>query len=412
MATKGKKGKAKQSVKKSINPEEELIRQDYLRERKNALARKNRLKREFGYNFPENIIPNIPKKITPKSVARLKNITAEFLKRKAINVTKDGSEISVKQFLQIQKEKNLIPRLINLASASATKEIKRRKERFHYDEAQALSLSPLQKGQELYKKFNYINEHYGRDTALDFLKSLSEEDYELFEFGRKVAEGDYSRRETYEESEPEYVSGTGREDREDILQDEGAEYEEDYEDDSAFEPERSGEIESGRSEAEEDIKENLDDKTRRWRENYEREKRKHWKNRHFVSDGEAIYAGILERIRMFESELLIKEFRDSHLPNINYKETFMSMLNDTISSDGFDTVMRRLDGKGYEIDHSLDAMLNDSSEDIRSMAYAQLSEIIKGRAATMEESMRYERAGLEASYDPEDEEVEGIEILE
>lgn len=403
MATKGKKGKAKPSK----------LQQEYRKARSLALHRVRRLEKK-GYDFPDDIIPVKPEKITRKSITELKKLTPKELRQKALYFeTPKGETLTIKEALNYEKEKQVLSSLRNLASARAAKEIKRRKETFHYDEAQVLSLSPLQKGQELYKQYNYIIQHYGRDTALDFLKSLSEEDYELFEFGSKVAEGDYSRRETYEESEPEYVSGTGREDREVILPDEGAEYEEDYEDDSTFEPERSGEIESGRSEAEKDNEENLDEATRRWKENYNKEKRKNWKNRSFVSDGEAIYAGMKERIRMFEDECRNSpNFYARHMPNELYAGRFEAMLEDTISIDGFDTVMRRLDGKGYEIDRALDAMLHDSSEEVRSAAYAQLAEIIKGRASTLQESMRYEQAALYSSYDPEDEEVEGIDILE
>lgn len=51
-------------------------RKEYNRIRKNLLARIRRMKKA-GYEFPENIVPNIPKRVTEGSIRRLKRINLE-----------------------------------------------------------------------------------------------------------------------------------------------------------------------------------------------------------------------------------------------------------------------------------------------------------------------------------------------
>lgn len=59
-----------------------LLRNEYTKARKNLLARKRALERQ-GYHFSGNIIPKIPKRITSSAVSRLKEITTSELKREA-----------------------------------------------------------------------------------------------------------------------------------------------------------------------------------------------------------------------------------------------------------------------------------------------------------------------------------------
>lgn len=52
------------------------IRKEYNRTRKNLLARIRRMKKA-GYEFPENLVPNIPKRVTDGSIRRLERINLE-----------------------------------------------------------------------------------------------------------------------------------------------------------------------------------------------------------------------------------------------------------------------------------------------------------------------------------------------
>lgn len=62
-------------LRKKVNVMTET-RKEYNRTRKNLLARIRRMKKA-GYEFPENIVPNIPKRVTEGSIRRLKRINLE-----------------------------------------------------------------------------------------------------------------------------------------------------------------------------------------------------------------------------------------------------------------------------------------------------------------------------------------------
>lgn len=66
--------------------------QEYRKERRRiqSFLRRNRAK---GYIFPDNILPDRPKRITPASIRRLKRITPEFLYKKASYVDSETGEI-------------------------------------------------------------------------------------------------------------------------------------------------------------------------------------------------------------------------------------------------------------------------------------------------------------------------------
>ena len=66
--------------------------QEYRKERRRiqSFLRRNRAK---GYIFPDNILPDQPKIITPASIRRLKRITPEFLYKKASYVDSETGEI-------------------------------------------------------------------------------------------------------------------------------------------------------------------------------------------------------------------------------------------------------------------------------------------------------------------------------
>ena len=66
--------------------------QEYRKERRRiqSFLRRNRAK---GYIFPDNILPDQPKRITPASIRRLKRITPEFLYKKASYVDSETGEI-------------------------------------------------------------------------------------------------------------------------------------------------------------------------------------------------------------------------------------------------------------------------------------------------------------------------------
>ena len=58
--------------------------QEYRKERRRiqSFLRRNRAK---GYIFPDNILPDQPKRITPASIRRLKRITPEFLYKNVVS---------------------------------------------------------------------------------------------------------------------------------------------------------------------------------------------------------------------------------------------------------------------------------------------------------------------------------------
>lgn len=64
--------------------------QEYMRARRNAQSRYNRLKKK-GLTFNKNPIPSIPKNITNKSIERLNQLTTEELKSRATSSAKRGS---------------------------------------------------------------------------------------------------------------------------------------------------------------------------------------------------------------------------------------------------------------------------------------------------------------------------------
>lgn len=68
------------------------ITQQYNRELKRIKQFINRAEKR-GYIFPENIVPDRPKRITSKSVSRLRNINPDYLYRKASYVDTETGEL-------------------------------------------------------------------------------------------------------------------------------------------------------------------------------------------------------------------------------------------------------------------------------------------------------------------------------
>ena len=104
-----KEGEDMARKKKPLTP----LRQEYKKQRRRIQQFIRRAKKR-GYQFPENIIPSIPKKITQKSVERLRKLTPEKLYKKSeyggqasygevIKGTK-GRELERKQAAQKAKE--------------------------------------------------------------------------------------------------------------------------------------------------------------------------------------------------------------------------------------------------------------------------------------------------------------------
>lgn len=73
---------------------ESLLHKQYMQQRK-RIQRYIRQREKQGFRFPSNILPDIPKRITPGSIRRLKKITAKVLLSKATALSeKDDAIIS------------------------------------------------------------------------------------------------------------------------------------------------------------------------------------------------------------------------------------------------------------------------------------------------------------------------------
>lgn len=357
---------------------------------------KKRVKRaeKLGFDFPEEIIPlERPKRITKKALEELRSIRGEKLYRQAILYEKPEDEFYVEEPLppslgiEIVKQKRRERNIANL---------QKRKRKEEIDE-------------QLVDGLNLLNEYNSLSPAEQskFIRTLSDDDFEAFTRAQQMYGGKENVRQT--------DLGTGRETGGPVLQDEGSQYAEDEEDtDEEYysEPQRPDAPTAEELERKKANEEITDRKVKQWKENYERQKKLKKKDREYIYDGDAIYAGILSRIDQFESDYRAKPDRFDKHGNKAASVSFKQMLNNEIRTEGFNNVMRRLDGRGIEIDNALETMLYDSDENKVSAALMQLAEIIKGRVLTQQESAEITATSESFNYDEADEQLERFQIDE
>lgn len=371
--------------KKKLTPSQKR----YVKEISNLQKRIKRAEKS-GFDFPEGIIPSktsFPKRITKLILEGIKSLRGNKLYQKAIGFFTNEKPLPVSEGIEIVKQKRIETAIRNLPN---------RKKVNDEDEV-------FQRGKILLLTYNDLSE----SGKIRFIRDLSNEDYEAFQHAKSILGEDYTlgRRET----------DSGRETGETILPNEGSESEEipeeDYYEDD-FEPEGTEVTQAQDDERKKINAEITDQKVKQWKENYERQKKKKKAEREFVYDGDAIYAGIISRIEQFESDYNAQPERFNKYGNKNAEVSFKRMLNNAIRTDGFSTVMRRLDGRGIEIDNALETMLYDSDENKVSGALMQLAEIILGRIPSQQEAEKIHSYSEYINFDEEDEDLEGYQIDE
>lgn len=374
--------------KKKLTPSQKR----YVKEISNLEKRVKRAEKA-GFDFPEDIIPSkysFPKRITKSILESIKSIRGNKLYQKAIGFFTKEKPLPVSEGIEFVKQKRREINISNLPKRGKAISAKQ------YEEEQ------LANGLQLLAEYNTLDE----EGKMNFIRSLSNEDYDAFTLAKsKYGEVQNGRRET------DY----GRETSKTLLPDEGTESEEipeeDYYEDD-FEPEGTETTQAQDDERKKINAEITDKKVKEWRESYEKQKRKKKSEREFIYDGDAIYAGIISRIEQFEVDYNANPERFNKYGNKNAEVSFKSMLNNTIRTEGFSTVMRRLDGKGIEIDTALETMLYASEENKVSAALMQLARIILGRIPSQQESEKINSYSEYINFDEEDEDLEDFQIDE
>lgn len=360
------------------------------------LERRIKTAEKLGFDYPEytqDILPQPTHEITQKDVDYIRSLRGEKLYERALVYHKPEDEFDIEEPLppsagiEIVKQKKKEQAITNLS---------KRKLRTNIDEAEVDGI-------------NLLNEYNSLTPAEQskFIRSLSDEDFELFTRAQQKYGGQENVRQT--------DLGTGGQTGEDILPDEGSEYNEDEgysEEGYESEPEGSGYTPTEDAKRQKNDEEISDEDYQKWRENYERQKHLPKKDREYIYDGDAIYINIKFRLAQFESNYNDNPSRFIRADNKHYHNSFKAMLENEIRMNGFKAVMRRLDGHGVEIDAALETMLYDSKEDKVMAAFMQLAEIIKGRVLTQQESAQLTAMSEAFNYDEADEDAEGYEIDE
>lgn len=487
---------------------------------------KNRVKyaQKKGYFFEASPIPETPKRITERSIEKLRELKSfELSKLATFYITPEGEALEPK-YGRIRQpkertEQQIISAYQNLAKAQVNRRVSKAKKQ--YLERSERSLKETGKRIPIFEKGydvsqiqgkTYVDIYYsllgaqGEDVAQSYLDTLSSDEYENFidayniypkKEGEKRAEQARARSESKRRKIPQAY--------ESIPSDEGRQFTESYEDDGyridsstdsgSYEQIKSPD-ESTRNEGNADdereriqadweqeeleradlenyirrlrklwdeqgylyededineaaklfindrekawrklkreeeileeskIKEDIerraeaerkakeDEGVRKWREAYEKQKHLPKNKRTYVHDGDAIYDGIRFRLRQFDYEMNDPVFRSKHPLNPAYVDAFKKLLDRTIQTDGLETVLRRLDGNGVLIDNAIEEICWKSSSDTAlNMAFNELSEIIKGKPLTPEESAFYSSYSEFFGDNVEDSEgeIEGLE---
>lgn len=373
---------------KSRRPRQTASQQKFKNEVKNLKARIKRAEKS-GFIFPEDIIPstkNLPRRVPKALIEAVKKLREEELYEKAIGFVTQEKAMPIWQGIELVKQRRKDTSIRNLPN---------RKKVSEGDEI-------YQRGKRLLLTYNDLSE----SGKFHFIRDLSNEDFEAFQYAKSIL-GDG------EENVRQADLGTGRQTGEPVLQDEGSQYaenEEDSDEEYYSEPERPDTPTAEELERKKANEEITDQKVKEWRENIERQKKLKKSERQYVYDGDAIYAGILSRIEQFESDYRANPERFNKYGNKSASVSFKSMLNNEIRTEGFNNVMKRLDGHGIEIDTALETMLYDSDENKVSAALMQLAEIIKGRVLTQQESAEITAMSESFNYDEADEQLERFQI--
>lgn len=351
---------------------------------------KKRIKRaeKAGFIFNEDIIPtDRPSRITKKVLEGIRKIRGEALYSKA-------------QSFEVRNVDHVSPYTISPTLGIETVRQKRKEQnilnlrhKVLEQQRQDANNRELVHGITLLNQFDDLSD----EEQSRFIRGLSDEDFEAFTRAQKWREEVNRVRQT--------DLGTGRQTGEPVLPDEGSQYSEDEEGTEGeyySEPQRpdaSSVEEPKRKAFNEEI---TDEEVKKWRESYEKQKRLPKKQREYIYDGDAIYAGIVNRLKQFEDDYSNDKARYEGAYSMYRK--FVTMLENEIKISGFNTVMKRLDGKGIEIDTALEAMLYQDSEQAQNghPAFQQLAEIITGRALTQQESAELAAVSEAWSFDTED----------
>lgn len=83
--------------------EQQRLNREYARELYN-LKRRVKTKEKRGYSVPKSIIPNKPKVVTPESISSLKKRTGEYIARKSVYISHEGTK--VKGFKRLKQERS------------------------------------------------------------------------------------------------------------------------------------------------------------------------------------------------------------------------------------------------------------------------------------------------------------------
>ena len=367
---------------KSSKLAQKQLRHKYSLERKRIAQQVKRLSAR-GFVFEETIIPPKiselkTKKLTQKDIRQLEKLTSEKIYKKASFYQTAEGKISPQKGIEIEREKRKILAIKNL-----------RKGKSFSDITEDNSI----KGQRLLEEYEQAKLE---GTEEDFFKSHSAKDIIALMDARDKKYADFKRRYLDERREDDL----DRQAREDILPDEESQYWQDEEDEIAdsIKQKRAVDDEIRRGKEEE-----VDEKVKKWKQEWERQKYKKKSEKEYVYDGDSIYFGIINRIEQFESDFMDKKFADSHWANNKAKVSFKKMLENEIKTEGLNTVLRRLDNHGMEIDTALEEMLYRASkqEDVN-MALNRLAEIIKGRSLDQQESAEIDAYSEFMSSEDED----------
>lgn len=413
---------------------------------------------KLGYVFPESIIPKRPQRIRKESIERLHSLRDEELYKRAISAPtpeeiqyrnevrklerriKTAEKLGFKFYNTIHPER-YPERKISKEDIEAIRQLRGEKlyerawiyseeiktsnpdelgdrPKQYYDTNKAIKILKERRRERNIKNLNIItqdfkdigealyNEYNAISTEQEkanFIRSLPENYFNALTWA--ISQKDSQKNKGGKDNVRQTDVGTGGQTGQNILPDEGLEYSEDegYSEEG-YEPEPERPVttineEPKRKAFNEEI---TDEEIKKWRESYEKQKRLPKKEREYIYDGDAIYAGIVNRLMQFQDDYSNDQKR--YAGGYSMYKKFKTMLENEIKISGFNTVMKRLDGKGIEIDTALEAMLYDDSNQERKghPAFQQLAEIITGRAMTQQESAQLAAISESWGYDTED----------
>lgn len=185
-----------------------VSRSEYMKARKNAQARYNRLVNK-GYGFNTNPIPAIPKKITEASIRRLNKLTARELRDKAsYGVIQSSGEVTTVKQAYISERRETYRRQSE-AQKEAQKIIKAEREY-----AELVLKRPKNKGEthrEYYERAKEQHERELEEWKKDIAESTytEEEDTSYYDWVPDNDKGDYdnySENDFYNEIEDAYAN--------------------------------------------------------------------------------------------------------------------------------------------------------------------------------------------------------------